>query len=65
MSMQRKLMEEISNISELCSEVDEEENSGSEDSIYDPLDTDSELFDTDNEEENIVNTREIVLQFRR
>ncbi|GBM21786.1 hypothetical protein AVEN_29230-1 [Araneus ventricosus] len=56
MSMQRKLLEEINNISELCSEIDEE-NSGSEDGIYDLLDTDSELFDTDNEEENIVNTR--------
>lgn len=50
-------MEEINNISELCSEVDEEENSGSEDSIYDPLDTDSERFGRDNEGENTVNTR--------
>lgn len=55
--MQRELLEKINNISELYSEVDEEENSGSEDSIYDPLDSDSEVFDTDNEEENVVNTR--------
>ncbi|GBM30527.1 hypothetical protein AVEN_264986-1 [Araneus ventricosus] len=57
MSMQRKLLEEINNISELCSEIDEEENSQCEDGTYDLLGTDSELFDTDNEEENIVNTR--------
>ncbi|GBO41915.1 hypothetical protein AVEN_185274-1 [Araneus ventricosus] len=53
MSMRRKLLEEI-NMSELCSEI---QNSGSEDGIYDLLDTDSELFDTDNEEVNILNTR--------
>ncbi|GBM88905.1 hypothetical protein AVEN_12514-1 [Araneus ventricosus] len=56
MSMQRILLEEINNISKLCSEIDDEENSGGEDGIYDLLDNDSELFDTDNEEENIVNT---------
>ncbi|GFW68031.1 uncharacterized protein TNCV_1617921 [Trichonephila clavipes] len=49
----RKL-EEISNTSELCSEIDEE-NFDREDSIYDLLD--SKQFDTENEEHNIVNKR--------
>ncbi|GBN43541.1 hypothetical protein AVEN_121472-1 [Araneus ventricosus] len=57
MSMQRKLLEEINNITELCSEIDEEENSGRVDGIYDLLDTDSALFYRDNEEENNENTR--------
>lgn len=32
-------------LTEHCSEIDEEENSDSEDSIYDLPDTDSDLFD--------------------
>ncbi|GBN29145.1 hypothetical protein AVEN_275057-1 [Araneus ventricosus] len=59
MSMQRKLLEEINNMSKLCSEIDEEENSVSENGTYHLLVTDSELSDTDNEEENIVNTPRI------
>ncbi|XP_046145955.1 zinc finger protein 526-like [Osmia bicornis bicornis] len=61
MSRQRKFLEEINNISELLSEIDEEDKSENEDGIFendnDLSDTDFELFDTDNQEENIVNTR--------
>ncbi|GFX45379.1 hypothetical protein TNCV_1026391 [Trichonephila clavipes] len=34
-----------------------DEHSESEDGVYDPLDTDSEQFDRDYEEENIMNIR--------
>lgn len=44
--MQRKLLEEINDISELYTKIDEEENSGNEEGIYDLLDTDSMLFQT-------------------
>ncbi|XP_029054592.2 uncharacterized protein LOC114881875 [Osmia bicornis bicornis] len=61
MSRQRKFLEEINNISELLSEIDEEDKSENEDGIFendnDLSDTDFELSDTDNQEENIVNTR--------
>lgn len=50
-------LEEINNVSELYSDVDEEESSGSWNNICGPSDPYSELYDTGHEEEDIVNKR--------